>query len=66
MNQQQDNTPPGNENTENKKSGEQQAIAQNPNPRANANIKAAPFEKTTESDTQTNDVGTEITDGEGG
>ena len=38
-------------------------IAQNPNPRANENIKEAPFEKTQPDSTA---VGTEITDGEAG
>ena len=41
-------------------------MAANENPRANANIKQAPFEKTTESTNEADNVGTEITDGEGG
>lgn len=41
-------------------------IAANENPRANANIKQAPFEKTTQSTNEADNVGTEITDGEGG
>jgi hypothetical protein len=49
-------------------SGEQDAvqkIAENPNPRANENIKHTPFEEKTEAEPG-DDVGTEITDGEGG
>lgn len=42
-----------------------QKIAENPNPRANENIKHTPFEEKEEADSG-NDVGTEITDGEGG
>ena len=42
-----------------------QKIAENPNPRANENIRQAPFEEKTESQPGA-DVGTEITDGEGG
>lgn len=42
-----------------------QKIAENPNPRANENIRQAPFEEKSES-TPGDDVGTEITDGEGG
>lgn len=41
-------------------------MAANENPRANANIKQAPFEKNTESTNEADNVGTEITDGEGG
>lgn len=41
-------------------------MAANENPRANANIKQAPFEKTTQSTNEADNVGTEITDGEGG
>jgi hypothetical protein len=63
---QQENRPQSNETTENNTSEKEQIIAQNPNPRANGNIKSAPFEKTTENDGKTDDVGTEITDGEGG
>ena len=42
-----------------------QKIAENPNPRANENIRQAPFEEKSER-TPGDDVGTEITDGEGG
>jgi hypothetical protein len=42
-----------------------QQIAENPNPRANENIKHTPFEEKRETEPG-NDVGTEITDGEGG
>ena len=42
-----------------------QKIAENPNPRANENIKHAPFDEKEASDDGT-DVGTEITDGEAG
>lgn len=42
-----------------------QKIAENPNPRANENIKQAPFEEKREAEPG-DDVGTEITDGEGG
>jgi len=41
-------------------------IAANDNPRANANIKQAPFEQKNENTNEVNTVGTEITDGEGG
>ncbi len=40
-------------------------MAQNPNPRANENIKDTPMEENTTSD-GTGGVGTEITDGEAG
>ena len=40
-----------------------QEIAENPNPRANENIRHTPFE---EKDSSDNAVGTEITDGEAG
>jgi len=55
-------------NTNNSASAEQapaQTIAENPNPRANENIKQAPFEEKRASDPG-DDVGTEITDGEAG
>ncbi len=42
-----------------------QKIAENPNPRANENIKATPFEEKKEAEPG-DDVGTEITDGEAG
>ncbi len=40
-------------------------IAENPNPRANENIRHAPFDEKKVAGPG-NDVGTEITDGEGG
>lgn len=43
-----------------------QKIAENPNPRANENIRHTPFEEKGEPEQPGNDVGTEITDGEGG
>jgi hypothetical protein len=43
----------------------QQKIAENPNPRANENIKQTPFEEKGEGKPG-DDVGTEITDGEAG
>ncbi len=43
----------------------QTEMAQNPNPRANENIKNTSFEKSDTADS-TRDVGSEITDGEGG
>jgi len=43
----------------------QQKIAENPNPRANENIRQTPFEEKGEGKPG-DDVGTEITDGEGG
>lgn len=42
-----------------------QKIAENPNPRANENIRSAPFEEKEEAKPG-DDVGTEITDGEAG
>lgn len=42
-----------------------QKIAENPNPAANQNIEHAPFDEKRAADPG-NDVGTEITDGEGG
>lgn len=42
-----------------------QKIAENPNPRANENIQHTSFEEKSEA-APGNDVGTEITDGEGG
>lgn len=42
-----------------------QKMAENPNPRANENIKHTPFEEKEEA-APGDDVGTEITDGEGG
>jgi hypothetical protein len=44
----------------------EQSIAQNPNPRANANTKNVPFEKTADNKEGTEGVGSEITDGEAG
>ena len=43
-----------------------QKIAENPNPRANENIKQTSFEEKKETDDPSEDVGTEITDGEAG
>jgi hypothetical protein len=43
-----------------------QTIAQNPNPAANANIKNVSFEKTGENKEEAEGIGSEITDGEGG
>lgn len=43
----------------------QNEMAQNPNPRANENIKNTSFEKSDAADS-TPDVGSEITDGEAG
>lgn len=66
MEPQQNNTPQ--KDSDNTSSGQQNDLkmAVNENPRANANIKQAPFEKAPESTNETNNVGTEITDGEGG
>ena len=61
--------PEPNPTNSNNASGAEQApaqtIAENPNPRANENIKQAPFEEKRASDPG-DDVGTEITDGEAG
>ena len=51
-------TEPGTEATE-----KQHQIAENPNPRANENIKHVPFEEKKDADEA---VGSEITDGEAG
>ena len=62
---QQKSTPantPGNAAPENAPA---QKIAENPNPRANENIKHTPFEEN-KADGEGTDVGTEITDGEAG
>jgi hypothetical protein len=50
---------------QNQESAPVQKIAENPNPRANENIKHTPFDEKEASDAGT-DVGTEITDGEAG
>jgi hypothetical protein len=55
---QQENTPEGNTNPDAKK------VAQNPNPRANENIRDRADELGKESADMEDEVGTEITDGE--
>ena len=56
-----------NNNQQEQPSGaEENKIAQNPNPRANENIKHTSFDTASESNSPAADVGTEITDGEGG
>ena len=62
------NTSKDNNDNSKQTSGEKSdlTIAANDNPRANANIKQAPFEQKNENTNEANTVGTEITDGEGG
>lgn len=62
------NTPSDNNNNSKPSSGQKNdlTIAANDNPRANANIKQAPFEQKNENTNEANTIGTEITDGEGG
>jgi hypothetical protein len=67
MNQQNETNQSANNTGENKPdTGSEQTIAQNPNPRANENINHVPFEKKSEKEDATPDVGSEITDGEAG
>ena len=60
--QQQTNQPSTSSNAE---KAPVQKIAENPNPRANENIKQTPFDEKKEAEPG-DDVGTEITDGEAG
>lgn len=62
------NNQPGiKENAKEQQSGtEENKIAENPNPRANENIKHTSFDTASESNSPASDVGSEITDGEGG
>ena len=58
--------PAANSNEPKKETPTDFTIAANDNPRANRNIKEAPFEKKTNNENGPDATGTEITDGEGG
>ncbi|MEO6069518.1 MAG: hypothetical protein ABIN57_09865 [Chitinophagaceae bacterium] len=66
MNHQENDPKTSDEKKDTHEEGKEQIMATNPNPRANENIKGAPFEKTDEEEAKSSEVGTEITDGEGG
>jgi hypothetical protein len=63
--QQKESSPANESNTPSPDKSSEHIMVQNPNPRANENIRDTPMEDNASSST-TNEVGSEITDGEAG